>query len=160
MGYFFKFSFKRIVEYTADDHNGFNAVVTREPTDIKVIKKVYEPFVKAVAPVPVAPVQKFIVPHHESIVTATPRYFGSPIHQKIVAPIVKHYTAPQYSAPQYPAPQYSSPHYSSPQYYAPPEHPKFFKPAFEKVAKVVKPAYEYEPHTAVKYVTANDYNRY
>lgn len=27
---------KRIVEYTADDHHGFNANVRREPTDIKV----------------------------------------------------------------------------------------------------------------------------
>uniref|UniRef100_A0A182WTJ8 Uncharacterized protein n=1 Tax=Anopheles quadriannulatus TaxID=34691 RepID=A0A182WTJ8_ANOQN len=27
---------KRTVEYTADDHNGFNAVVHREPTDIKI----------------------------------------------------------------------------------------------------------------------------
>lgn len=28
--------YKRIVEYTADEHTGFNAVVHREPTDIKI----------------------------------------------------------------------------------------------------------------------------
>ncbi|XP_037038197.1 larval cuticle protein A3A-like [Bradysia coprophila] len=28
--------FRRIVEYTADEHNGFNAIVHREPTDIKI----------------------------------------------------------------------------------------------------------------------------
>lgn len=134
-------SFKRIVEYTADEHNGFNAVVRREPTDIKLIKKVYEPeLVKHVAPV------KYYAPQPEpAIIAATPKYV-QPVHQKIVAPIVKTYTAPQYPVPQY---------------YAPPEHPKFFKPV-EKVTKYVKPAYEYEPHhTAVKYVTpAPHYHHY
>lgn len=33
--------FRRIVEYTADEHNGFNAIVRREPTDIKI--PVFEP---------------------------------------------------------------------------------------------------------------------
>lgn len=28
--------YRRIVEYTADEHTGFNAVVRREPTDIKI----------------------------------------------------------------------------------------------------------------------------
>ncbi|XP_049549061.1 cuticle protein 8-like [Anopheles darlingi] len=31
---------QRIVDYTADDHNGFNAVVRREPTNVKVIQPV------------------------------------------------------------------------------------------------------------------------
>lgn len=131
-------SFKRIVEYTADDHNGFNAVVRREPTDVKIIKKVYEPeVVKAVAPIPAAPI-KYYTPQPE-IISATPKYFSAPIHQKVIAPIVKTYASP-------------------PQYYAPPEHPKFFKPL---APKFVKPAFGYDPHTAVKYVTPSPhYNHY
>ncbi|XP_031626086.1 pupal cuticle protein Edg-84A-like [Contarinia nasturtii] len=132
--------FKRIVEYTADEHNGFNAVVRREPVDVKVIKKVYEPeLVKHVAPVAV----KYYTPQHEAIVAEPPKYVA-PVHQKVFSPIVKQYTVP-------------------PQYYAKPEHPKFFKP-IETVAKIVKPSYEYDPHphhTAVKYVTPGQhYNHY
>ncbi|XP_058449210.1 uncharacterized protein LOC131429178 [Malaya genurostris] len=33
---------KRTVEYTADDHNGFNAVVHREPTDIRIPQPVHK----------------------------------------------------------------------------------------------------------------------
>lgn len=117
--------FKRVVEYTADDHNGFNAVVTRIPVDHAHVKKVYQP--EIVKPVP-APV-KYFAPQPQVVKS----YVTEPYqHQKVIAPVVKH-------LPQ-------------PAYYAPPEHPKFFKPV-EKVAKFVKPAYEYEPHhTDVKYV--------
>lgn len=117
-------------------------MVRREPTDVKIIKKVYEPehLVKHVAPV------KYYSPQPEAIVSHTPKYV-TPVHQKVIAPIVKQYTSPQYPVPQY---------------YAPPEHPKYFKPV-EKFTKYVKPAYEYEPHhTAVKYVTPapHHYNHY
>lgn len=119
--------FKRVVEYTADEHNGFNAVVTRIPVGhAPVVKKVYQP--EIVKPVP-APVKYFNAPQP----TVVKSYVSEPYqHQKLIAPVVKH-------LPQ-------------PAYYAPPEHPKFFKPV-EKVAKFVKPAYEYDPHhTDVKYV--------
>lgn len=33
----------RIVEYTSDAHNGFNAIVRREPTDIKIPQPAPEP---------------------------------------------------------------------------------------------------------------------
>lgn len=33
----------RIVEYTSDAHNGFNAIVRREPTDIKIPQPIAEP---------------------------------------------------------------------------------------------------------------------
>lgn len=130
----FDFSFKRIVEYTADDHNGFNAVVRREPTDVKIIKKVYEPeVVKHIAPI-AAPV-KYFTPQPEAIVQPVQKYFTPAVHQKVVAPIVKQYVAPKF--------------------YAAPEFPKYFKPV-EKVTKIMKPAYAYEPHspyhTAVNYV--------
>lgn len=115
--------FKRIVEYTADEHNGFNAVVRREPTDVKVVKKVYD-----------APVQKYY-PHAE------PKYYAPPVHQKIVAPVVKQIAPPQY--------------------YAPPEHPKFFKPTVvEKVpTKIVKSYHDFDTHTGIRYVQPH-YNHY
>lgn len=41
----------RTVEYTADEHNGFNAVVTRTPTNIKipVTAKIISPITKLIA---------------------------------------------------------------------------------------------------------------
>lgn len=129
--------FKRIVEYTADEHNGFNAVVRREPSDLKVVKKVYDvhqpEFIKSVP----QPIKYY--PQQSSYVQPQQKYFSAPVHQKIVQPIVKQYTTPQY--------------------YAPPEHPKFFKPAVEKVTKFVKPVYDSDPHTGVKYVQPH-YNQY
>lgn len=59
---------RRIVEYTADPINGFNAVVHREPAIVKAIPATHQvpvlpaiPPVSPVAPVPVIPVAK--VPH-------------------------------------------------------------------------------------------------
>ncbi|EAT43802.1 AAEL004776-PA [Aedes aegypti] len=62
---------RRIVDYTADEHNGFNAVVRREPLDGHKIVKTIAPVAKIVAPVPVAkvyaaPVAKIVAPHHYS----------------------------------------------------------------------------------------------
>ncbi|XP_022912696.2 cuticle protein 21-like [Onthophagus taurus] len=65
---------KRIVEYTADAHNGFNAVVHKEG----------EPVVKAVAPVAYsAPVAKVVSPYA----------YSAPI-AKVAAPVA--YAAPAY----------------------------------------------------------------
>lgn len=158
------FSFKRIVEYTADEHSGFNAVVRREPVDVKVIKKVYEPeVVKHVAPVaPVkyihpephavkyyAPQQEaapvgYYAPQPQAIVASAPKLFTPSVHQKVIAPVVKQYVTPQL------------------QYYQAPEHPKFYGKPVERVAKLVNPNYQYEPHhTAVKYASpAPHYNHY
>lgn len=61
---------KRTVDYTADPHNGFNAVVHREPLGHKVV---------AAAPI-VAKV-------------ATPVHYASPIVAKVAAPVA-HYAAP------------------------------------------------------------------
>ncbi|XP_060665576.1 larval cuticle protein A2B [Drosophila nasuta] len=44
--------YQRIVDYTSDAHNGFNAVVRREPLGHKVIKAA--PIAKLVAPIPIA----------------------------------------------------------------------------------------------------------
>lgn len=55
--------FQRTVEYTADDHNGFNAVVHREPLGHKVVAPVH----KYVA----APVHKYV---------AAPVHYAAPAH--------------------------------------------------------------------------------
>ncbi|KAJ6636001.1 Cuticle protein [Pseudolycoriella hygida] len=62
---------KRTVEYTADPHNGFNAVVHREPLGAKVI---------AAAPV-VAKV-------------ATPVHLAAPVVAKVAAPVAHYAAAP------------------------------------------------------------------
>ncbi|XP_055550563.1 cuticle protein 8-like [Wyeomyia smithii] len=58
--------YQRIVDYTADEHNGFNAVVRREPLAHKVAKEVAPIAHHYVAPAPVAkialPVAKVAVP--------------------------------------------------------------------------------------------------
>ncbi|XP_067625613.1 cuticle protein 8 [Eurosta solidaginis] len=46
--------FLRTVDYTSDEHNGFNAVVHREPLGHKVVKAI-APVAKVLAPIPVAP---------------------------------------------------------------------------------------------------------
>ncbi|XP_058449535.1 larval cuticle protein A2B-like [Malaya genurostris] len=57
---------RRIVDYTADEHNGFNAVVRREPLEGHKIVKTLTPVAKVVAPIPIAkaysPVAKVITP--------------------------------------------------------------------------------------------------
>lgn len=146
--FLFTHSFKRIVEYTADDHNGFNAVVRREPFDAKIIKKIYEPeivkhHVASVAPVAAAPLNYYSA--HQQAPHAI--FAPAPV-AKVFAPAVLHQ---QKIRPQYIEPQ---------QYYAPPENPKFFPN--QKVQKFFKPAHEYEPqNTAVKYVSPpSQYNHY
>ena len=74
----------RVVEYTADAHNGFNAVVRREGGEhqVQAVKKVVAAPVltKVVAPV----VQKYVAPTIQ---------YSAPVVQKYVAPTI------QYSAP-------------------------------------------------------------
>ncbi|XP_014097951.3 larval cuticle protein A2B [Bactrocera oleae] len=82
--------YKRTVQYTSDDVNGFNAVVSREP----LVKSVaVAPVVKAVAPVAhyAAPVA-----HYSAPVT----HYSAPAVVKTVAPVA-HYAAPvaHYAAP-------------------------------------------------------------
>lgn len=131
-------SFKRIVEYTADEH-GYNAVTRREPVDVKITKKVYEPeVVKHIAPI-AAPV-KYYSQQPEAYIQSAPKLFAPSLQQKVIAPIVKSYV--------------------SPQYYAAPENPKLYGKPLEKITKIVKPTYSYEPqHTDVKYVQPH-YNHY
>lgn len=123
--------YKRIVEYTADAHNGFNAVVRREPTDIKIP-------VPETKPVP----QKYYQPQ---------KYYVSAQPQ----PQPKYYTYPTSPPPPKPstyftpAVKYSQPS-PQPLYYAPPKHPKFYKPTVEKTHDytVFTPAPSYYPSAA------------
>ncbi|XP_040169902.1 larval cuticle protein A2B-like [Anopheles arabiensis] len=51
--------YRRVVEYTADEHNGFNAVVRREPVKTAIpVAKVVAPIAKVYA----APIAKVAVP--------------------------------------------------------------------------------------------------
>lgn len=121
--------FKRIVEYTADAHHGFNAVVRREPTDakvpVKVVQKVLEPqHVKYYSPQP-APVvvaqPKYYEPQSKYY-EPQPKYYEQPVHQKLIVP------------------------QPTPQYYAAPERPKYYREP-----NIVKHIYS-PPQPTVKYV--------
>jgi Insect cuticle protein len=99
--------YKRIVHYTADDVNGFNADVQREPIDgHKVVKTIQPVVVKKIVAQPAIAVQKYVA--------AAPQYYSAPVEHKYVAAAPQYYSAPAeqkyYSAP---APQY----YSAPSHY-------------------------------------------
>ncbi|XP_037828473.1 larval cuticle protein A2B-like [Lucilia sericata] len=93
--------YKRTVQYTADDHNGFNAVVHREPhaapTVVKTVAKVAHyaapTFVKTVAP----------VAHYSA-----PTHYAAPTVVKTVAPVAHYATPVQYTS--YAAPSYNYHH--------------------------------------------------
>jgi len=73
---------KRVVEYTADDHNGFNAIVHREPTSVKIpvhVAKVISPAVHYVQPV-----------HHVTKVLA-PVTHVLPAHVSFKTPIINYH---------------------------------------------------------------------
>ncbi|XP_050084685.1 cuticle protein 7-like [Anopheles aquasalis] len=70
---------KRTVEYTADDHNGFNAVVHREPTDIKIPQP-------AVHKIIAQPAITKVIAQPTKIVAAQPAYIAN-YHQPAPAVI-------------------------------------------------------------------------
>lgn len=126
--------FKRIVTYTADDHSGFNAVVHREPTDIKI------PVPQAKAPVhhyshasaPVAQYYSAPAPvthhhHHHAPATVT-KVFTPTVITKTVKPAVAKAVATPAPVVHY-QPAQSAPvahHYSAP---APQTHQYSHEPA-------------------------------
>ncbi|XP_075984814.1 cuticle protein-like [Anticarsia gemmatalis] len=82
---------KRTVEYTADPHNGFNAVVHKEP--LAHVAKVVAPVAKVAAPVAYAAAP---VVHHAPVVHAAPVAYSAPVvHAKYAAAPVA-YSAPVY----------------------------------------------------------------
>ncbi|XP_053596755.1 cuticle protein 21 [Microplitis demolitor] len=121
---------RRTVDYTADDINGFNAVVRKEPAQVAV---------KAVAPAALA-------------VKAAPIAYAAPAIAKVAAPVA--YAAPAAYAAHY-APATYSAHYAPAAYathYAPAAYAKVAAPvAYAKVAapvayaKVAAPVAAYAP---------------
>ncbi|KAG8248567.1 hypothetical protein J6590_036924 [Homalodisca vitripennis] len=97
---------KRTVEYTADPHNGFNAVVHKEAGAHPVAYAA--PVAKYAAPVAYAPVAKYAAPVAK---------YAAPAYTTYAAPVAK-YAAPAYgyAAPvaKYAAPAYAS--YAAPAY--------------------------------------------
>lgn len=65
--------YKRTVEYTADDHHGFNAVVHREPSHVKI-------------PVPVQVHKVIAAPVHHAIHHIAPAVHVSAVHH-VAAPV-------------------------------------------------------------------------
>ncbi|XP_052863966.1 pupal cuticle protein Edg-84A-like [Anopheles cruzii] len=117
--------YRRVVDYTADDHNGFNAVVRREPLEGHKVLKAVAPVAKLVAPV-------------------APVYAAAPVHTKLFAPQPVHYQ---------PAPQTVHYQQAAPQYYHAPQVTKVALPTVTKVAlPVAKVATYAQHHDAVNHV--------
>ncbi|XP_037944123.1 cuticle protein 7-like [Teleopsis dalmanni] len=81
---------KRLVEYTADPVNGFNAVVHKEAAAVKAVA----PIAKVIAPAPL-------------------------LHAAPALAVAKPLLAPAYAAPAYAAHSYAAPAYAAPAYAAP-----------------------------------------
>ncbi|XP_061399214.1 larval cuticle protein A2B-like [Musca vetustissima] len=110
--------YKRTVQYTADDVNGFNAVVQREPLGHAVVKTVAPvahyaapaTVVKHVAPVAhySAPVAHYTAPTVVKTVAPVAHYAAPADVVKTIAPVA-HYAAPTHYA-TYETPAYSYHH--------------------------------------------------
>ncbi|XP_062546085.1 cuticle protein 19-like [Armigeres subalbatus] len=140
--------FRRVVEYTADEHNGFNAVVRREPLEGHKVLKTVAPVAKYVAPVakvvaPVAPVAYAPAPfqHYQPAPVQKLHYQPAPVQHYQQAPVQHYQQAPVQHYQQAPVQHYQQApvqHYQS----APVQH---YQPAPVKVytapvAKVAVPA--------------------
>ncbi|EAT43824.1 AAEL004749-PA [Aedes aegypti] len=77
----------RIVDYHADHHSGFNAVVRREPTNVKIAQPVHKVIAQPVhiATHAVAPVHHATISHHH----AAPVHHATVSHHH-AAPVVAH----------------------------------------------------------------------
>uniref|UniRef100_A0A182TPW7 Uncharacterized protein n=1 Tax=Anopheles melas TaxID=34690 RepID=A0A182TPW7_9DIPT len=90
--------YRRIVDYTADDHNGFNAVVRREPVEGHKVVKTLAPVAKVVAPVYAAPAKVYAAPAVTKVFAPQPvhyqhqpvqQYYQAPAPAKVYAPVAK-----------------------------------------------------------------------
>ncbi|XP_073815344.1 larval cuticle protein A2B-like [Musca autumnalis] len=112
--------YKRTVHYTADDANGFNAVVQREPLGHAVVKTV-APVAHYAAPTVVKTVAP--VAHYAAPVA----HYAAPAVVKTVAPVT-HYAAPAAVVKHVaPVAHYAAPvaHYAAPTHYASYETPAY-----------------------------------
>uniref|UniRef100_A0A182QAA6 Uncharacterized protein n=1 Tax=Anopheles farauti TaxID=69004 RepID=A0A182QAA6_9DIPT len=76
--------YRRIVDYTADDHNGFNAVVRREPVEGHKIVKTLAPVAKVVAPIAKVYAAPTVTKVHYQ--PQPVHYQPQPVHQYYQAP--------------------------------------------------------------------------
>ncbi|KAI8119566.1 Larval cuticle protein A2B [Lucilia cuprina] len=83
--------FKRTVQYTADDHNGFNAVVHREPL-VKTVAPVAHYAAPAAVVKTVAPVAHYAAPAAVVKTVAPVAHYAAPAVVKTVAPAYTTYT--------------------------------------------------------------------
>lgn len=87
----------RVVEYTADEHNGFNAVVRREPSGHKIV----QPVAKVVA----APIAHYSHEPQQAHYAQSPVYHAAPVAHysapiaKVVSPVVAKVAHYPHSAP-------------------------------------------------------------
>ena len=89
--------YKRVVHYTADDHNGFNAEVRREPVEgHKVIKTVQPVLVKKVIAAPAIAIQKYISPAPQYYSAPAPQYHEAKQYYSAPAPAHQYYSAPSH----------------------------------------------------------------
>ena len=130
--------YQRTVEYTADEHNGFNAVVHREPTGHKVVA----PVAKIVSPV----LAKVVAPVHHYAAAPVAHYASAPVAHYATAPVAHYASAPvaHYSAA--PVAHYAA----SPIHYASPVA-KVLSP----VAKVVSPVVHDAAHVTYQSAGSN-----
>lgn len=95
----------RIVEYTADDHNGFNAVVRREPTGHAVaapVHKVVAPVHKIVAAPQVYHAEPQVYHAQPQVYHQAPvAHYSAPIAKVVSHAPVAHYSAPIANVAQY-----------------------------------------------------------
>ncbi|XP_073817853.1 larval cuticle protein A2B-like [Musca autumnalis] len=116
--------YKRTVQYTADDVNGFNAVVQREPLGHAVVKTVAPVVPHYAVPTTVvkhvAPVAHYAAPATVVKTIAPVAHYATPAVVKTVAPIT-HYTAPA-AVVKTVAPVA---HYAAPTHYASYETPTY-----------------------------------
>ncbi|CAO1352655.1 unnamed protein product [Diamesa hyperborea] len=173
--------YRRIVDYTADDHHGFNAQVRREPVEgykapIQVQKVIAQPqYHSAPAPqyhsAPAQIVQKVIAqPQYYSApapavkkIIAQPQYYSAPAPVKYAAPAQQYYSAPApavqkiIAQPQYysaPAPvKYAAPVQQYTQVIAPKviAQPQYYAAPAQVVQKVIAQPQYYSAPAPAKY---------
>ncbi|KAL4112875.1 hypothetical protein QTP88_016594 [Uroleucon formosanum] len=119
----------RVVEYTADDHSGFNAEVKKIEGHSQGYKAPYSTSAPAYKPAYSAPAYSapaYSAPAHSAPAYSTPEYkpaYSAPAYS---APA---HSAPAYSTPEY-KPAYSAPAYSAPAQSAPAYPAPSYKPAY------------------------------
>ncbi|XP_055550559.1 larval cuticle protein A2B-like [Wyeomyia smithii] len=82
---------KRIVDYHADHHNGFNAVVRREPTGVKVIQPVQKLIAQPIHVAPLAHASYSAAPLIHSHHNIAPIAYHSQGHQATSYSSIHHY---------------------------------------------------------------------